>query len=219
MARPPQFDPDVAVQQALELFWDRGYAATSVSDLVAHLGIGRASLYGAFGSKHALYLRALRRYVATRQPDPVEMLSQPGPAVPAIQALIRHHVDACTGDDAQRGCLLVNAAAELTPSDEQVTRIVENAWYAVETALHSALVRARAQGEISADADVHALARFLLVFIQGLRVVGKATDDADRLREAADHALALIHGHSTGTDRGGAPESIGPAQSRVCPGS
>ncbi len=86
MARSKEFDPDVVLGRALELFWQRGYEATSMADLVEHLGIGRASIYATFGSKHDLYLKALERYVRTRDPDLVESLSQPGPALPAVRA-------------------------------------------------------------------------------------------------------------------------------------
>ncbi|CAM5304009.1 hypothetical protein SVIOM74S_00836 [Streptomyces violarus] len=89
MARTKEFDPDAALQSALELFWRRGYEATSMSDLVEHLGIGRASIYATFGSKHELYLKALDRYAETRDPSLLAELSQPGPALPAVRAVVR----------------------------------------------------------------------------------------------------------------------------------
>src|SRR3712207_8964185 len=72
----------------MELFWRRGYHATSLSDLTEHLGIGRASLYATFGPKHELYVRPLDRYRCTRTPSPVEVLGRPGPALPAIRTLL-----------------------------------------------------------------------------------------------------------------------------------
>lgn len=80
MSRSKEFDPDAALQQAMELFWEHGYEATSLAQLTDRLGIGRASLYATFGDKRELYLQALRRYLETRDPDPLELLSQPGPA-------------------------------------------------------------------------------------------------------------------------------------------
>ena len=62
MPRTKEFDPEVALERAMELFWRRGYATTSVADLVAHLGVARASLYSTFGTKHDLYVAALERY-------------------------------------------------------------------------------------------------------------------------------------------------------------
>ena len=82
MARHKEFDPDVALDRALELFWERGYEATSMADLVDHLGIGRASLYATFGSKHELYLKALDRYLLKEDPSPLEFLSARVPPCP-----------------------------------------------------------------------------------------------------------------------------------------
>lgn len=192
MARAKEFDPDTVLQRALELFWRRGYEATSMADLVEHLGIGRASLYATFGGKHDLYMKALERYVRTREPDPVELLSQPGPALPAVRALVELYTEDSIRDLERRGCMIVNAAAELLPGDEQVERFVEANWTGLETALTSALIRARAQGEIAADADPRALARFVLVFLQGLRLMAKVHSDPGRLRDAAAQALRLL---------------------------
>ncbi|MEU6430212.1 TetR/AcrR family transcriptional regulator [Microbispora sp. NPDC046973] len=192
MARTKEFDPDVVLARALDLFWRRGYEATSMADLVEHLGIGRASLYATFGGKHDLYVKALERYAQTRDPDVVELLSQPGPALPAVRTLIERYTEDSIRDRDRRGCMIVNAAAELLPDDEPVARLVETSWTGLETALTSALIRARAQGEISADADPRALARFVLVFLQGLRVMGKGRGDPARIRDAAAHALAML---------------------------
>ncbi|MFI8822628.1 TetR/AcrR family transcriptional regulator [Streptomyces sp. NPDC053431] len=193
MARTKEFDPDAALQAALELFWARGYEATTMSDLVAHLGIGRASLYATFGSKHELYLKALERYLETRDPRIMAELSAPGPALPAVRALVRRFAaEAGTDGLRQCGCLVTNSAAELAPHDAAVARRVELSWEQVETLLHSALSRARAQGELPADRDPRALARMLLVLLQGLRVVGKASSDPARVRDAAEQALALL---------------------------
>jgi len=192
MSRTKEFDPDAVLQRALELFWERGYEATSMADLVEHLGIARASIYATFGDKHTLYLRALDRYVRTRDPDPVEMLSQPGPVLPAIRALVEAYATESVCDERRRGCLVVNTAVELMSRDPQAARQVEANWDALETALTSALTRARAQGEIPRDKEPRALARFLLVVLQGMRVLGRAHPDPGRLRDAAAQALNIL---------------------------
>ncbi|MFF1549270.1 TetR/AcrR family transcriptional regulator [Streptomyces sp. NPDC058291] len=193
MARTKEFDPDAALQSALELFWRRGYKATSMADLVAHLGIGRASVYATFGTKHELYLKALDRYGETHQPLLLRELSQPGPALPAVRAVVRRFTAEAT-DERRRGygCLVTNTAAELAPHDPAAARRVELSWEHLETLLQSALVRAQAQGELPAGRDPSALARMLLVLLQGVRVVGKASPDPARLRDAAEQALTLL---------------------------
>ncbi|GAA4920780.1 TetR/AcrR family transcriptional regulator [Streptomyces coeruleoprunus] len=193
MARTKEFDPDAALQKALELFWRRGYEATSMADLVEHLGIGRASLYATFGNKHELYLKALDRYGAGQNPLLLDELSRPGPALPAVRAVVlRFAAEAAAGPGRLRGCLVTNAAAELAPHDRAVARRVELNWQHLETLLHAALARARTQGELPEGRDPRTLARMLLVLLQGVRVVGKASDDPALVRDAAEQALALL---------------------------
>lgn len=193
MARTKEFDPDAALQSALELFWRRGYEATSMADLVEELGIGRASLYATFGNKHDLYLKALERYAESQNPRLLTELSQPGPALPAVRSVVRRFGDEAASETGRlNGCFITNTAAELGPHDEAATRRVERSWEHLETLLHSALVRAQAQGELPEDRDPLALARMLLTLMQGLRVVGKASKDPARVRDATEQALTLL---------------------------
>ncbi|MFF4014177.1 TetR/AcrR family transcriptional regulator [Streptomyces sp. NPDC001843] len=193
MARTKEFDPDTALQSALELFWQRGYEATSMSDLVEHLGIGRASIYATFGNKHELYLKALERYQQGCDGPLLRELSQPGPALPAVRTVVRRFAAEAAAEERRlRGCFVTNTAAELAPHDPAAARRVEHGWDQLETLLRSALVRAQAQGELAADRDPLALSRMLLVLMQGLRVVGKASADPARVRDAAEQALTLL---------------------------
>jgi len=193
MARTKEFDPDAALQAALELFWERGYEATSMADLVEHLGVARASLYATYGNKHDLYLAALDRYREACDPVLLDELSQPGPALPAVRAVIERFArEAASEERRLRGCFLTNTAVELAPHDPRSARIVEHGWQQMESNLTSALTRARAQGELDADRDPRAIARFLLVLMQGIRVIGKAGPDSGRLRDATTQALSLI---------------------------
>lgn len=192
MARTKEFDPDAALQAALELFWERGYEATSMAALVERLGVARAGIYATFGSKHELYLRTLRRYGELCDPLLLTELSQPGPALPAVRALVTRFAEESAGDELRRGCFMTNTAVERAPHDRDAARRVEASWDVLETALTSALLRARAQGELPAERDPRALARMLLVLLQGMRVVGKAGGDQERARDAARQVLALI---------------------------
>lgn len=192
MARTKEFDPDQALQAALELFWRRGYEATSMADLVDELGIARASIYGTFGGKRELYLRALERYGEQNAPVLTAELSRPGPVLPAVRAVVRRYAAESAEDGLQRGCFVANTAVELAPHDRVVAHRVEESWGGLETLLTSALVRAEAQGELPAGRDPRALARMLLVLLQGMRVVGKTGEGAARLRDAAEQALALL---------------------------
>jgi TetR/AcrR family transcriptional repressor of nem operon len=192
MARTKEFDPDAALQSALELFWSRGYEATSMTDLVEHLGIGRASIYATFGNKHDLYLKALDRYEGMRDPVLLGELSQPGPALSAVRAVVRRFAAEASSPQRLTGCFVTNTAAELGPHDADAAVRVGLSWQRVETLLHSALLRAQAQGELPDNRDPGALAHMLLVLMQGMRVVGKVSPDPARVRDAAEQALTLL---------------------------
>jgi TetR/AcrR family transcriptional repressor of nem operon len=88
VARTKEFDPDAAVSAAMELFWLKGYEATSIQDLVDHLGIGRQSLYATFGSKHELYLKALDRYRDSQASALIDTLATAEPVLPAVRDLL-----------------------------------------------------------------------------------------------------------------------------------
>ena len=192
MMRSKEFDPDVALDRAMDLFWTQGYEATGVADLVEHLGVARASLYATFGSKAALYRLALDRYCDQVAGPVIDALDEPGPVLPRIRAMLEHLAAAAEIDADRRGCLVVNAAMERVPADGPVTaRIVGHLDKDVDV-LSRALQRARDQGEIGADADPVALARFLVTTIQGLRVVGKATARSDVLDDVVAVALGAL---------------------------
>ncbi|WP_171168069.1 TetR/AcrR family transcriptional regulator [Streptomyces sp. I05A-00742] len=193
MGRNKEFDPDAALRSALELFWRKGYEATSMQDLVDHLGVNRGSLYATFGSKHALYLRALDRYCELKGEVSLGLLSRPGAALPAVRELVLLYAAESLDDPDRKGCLVTNTAVEVLPEDEQAERRVASALDELETAIAGALLRARAQGELRPDADPRALARFLVTFLQGLRVIGKTADGRRRLEDAVEQALGLLH--------------------------
>lgn len=192
MSRVKEFDVGEACEAALALFRRQGYEATSVSDLVTHLGVAKASLYATFGTKHDLYVAALKRYAEQTDARVVAELSKPGSGVAAVKRLLDGYVADILGEAGPIGCFVVNAAIELLPHDPAVARVVERSWDTLEVALTMALERAKAQDELSADSDPATLARFLLTMLQGLRVLGKGSDAADRLHAAVSQALRLI---------------------------
>lgn len=191
MARTKEFDPDSALRAALDLFWRQGFEATSMQDLVDHLGIGRASIYATFGNKHDLYLRALDRYCEDVSGSAMYELSKSGPAVPAVRRLVESFAEQALVDPDRKGCFVTNTAVECLPRDEQAAQRVDIGLNSLEAAIAGALTRARAQGELSAEKDPQALARFLVTVLQGIRVIAKRPD-RQRLRDTVEHALSLL---------------------------
>lgn len=188
--RPRTFGDEQVVDGAKDVFWRRGYAATSLRELKDSLGVLPGSLYAAFGDKHALFLRALERYAGdTRQA--AASISPDGPVLPLLREMLSGVLDAaCTAPG--RGCMLGNTAAELLPGDEDAGRVVRGAFAALEGAIERALAAGQRTGEIRTDIDCGAHARHLVVLMQGLHVVARAEGDPHRLDDAVHGALSLL---------------------------
>lgn len=188
MARPREFDVDMALNRAMDAFWAKGYEATSLDELCATTGLGRSSFYAAFGSKRRLYFEVLERYERMAVGRLAAALAGPLPIREAIAAFLSKMIDDIVTGRGRRGCLIGNCAAELARRDRSAAGKVRHSLELLERTFRAALARARERGEIASGSDVDALARFLTSGIQGLRLVGKAKPD----RAALESIVAVM---------------------------
>ena len=195
MARPRKFDEDAVVGAARDQFWDGGYAATSVDDLTAATGLGKGSLYGAFGDKHALFLRALDDYCVDATGRVVAQLRRPG--VSAYDRLA-DHVRAVAADIAadtgRRGCMMAKSAAELGANDADVGRVINASFTKWQGALADCIAEAQRDGTVSAATDPEALATMLLGMIRGFEALRMGGVEPARIVAAAEQALTFVAG-------------------------
>ncbi|WP_030241686.1 TetR/AcrR family transcriptional regulator [Streptomyces sp. NRRL S-350] len=192
MGRPKEFDPDVAVERAMGVFWRKGYAATTPQDLVDEIGIGKGSLYNAFGSKRALFERALMRYRDSQAAWLEELLDHPGSAKDRLRGALEALVELDLGDPDRRGCMAVNTAAELATSDAGATDAVRKMFARTESALRATVEEGQRTGEIAGGHDAAALAAWLLATVIGMRVLAKTAEDATQLRRVVDAAIGSL---------------------------
>lgn len=193
MARPRTFDEAAVVRAARSRFWVRGYAGTSVEDLSSATGLGKGSLYSAFGDKHALFVRALDEYCASALTRVTAQLQQTG--VPAFERLAGHVRAMAAGaaaDTDRRGCLMAKTAAELGGSDPDVDRIISGTLRRWRGELVDCVIEAQADGAITKDVDPQALATVLLAQVRGFEALYRAGVAQDQLVAAADQVLALF---------------------------
>ena len=171
--RPRAFDPEAAVERAMTAFWSRGYHGTSLPDLLRATKLSRGSLYAAFGDKHALFLRALDRYISDALARVDQELDARTSALSGLRTFLAGYVDRASGDSGRRGCLFVATTMELATHDPDVAERVRAFFQALEGRLASALSRAKDAGEIANGIDPSDAARLLVCVVEGLRVVGK----------------------------------------------
>jgi TetR/AcrR family transcriptional repressor of nem operon len=192
--RPRAFDTQQALARARDLFWSRGYAATSVQDLVDELGVQRGSLYAAFGDKHDLYLKAVALY-AEENREHLETLLDDGPVLPALRRMLLEP-SALTGAPdnprGRRGCLVGNTTAELVPGDDDARAMAAAAYDGFVKVVTAALARAQATGEVTTNATPEAQAQLLLLLFQGSALVSRAQPDRERLAAGIDAALGAL---------------------------
>ena len=191
MARPRSFDEDVVSDVARDVFWDHGYAATSFEDLTAATGLNRSSLYGTFGDKNGLFLRALDRYVE-RVLAGVErdLAGEDAGAWDRVRAHVTGQVAASSASD--RGCLLAKATAELAHADPVVAERAKAAYVAYAGHLAEAVAAARRAGELPRSVDADVAAALLLTTLRGIEALGRARVGGEVLRRAGDGVLSAV---------------------------
>jgi len=196
MARPKEFDPERALAKAMNLFWQLGYENTSLEALMKEMGIARQSLYDTFGDKRALYLKAIAHYRDQTNSQMQKMLNE----IPSVRdgfARLLFGLAAETREQHERGCLLLNANLQRDPKDPVVRDFLRDNQARVETIFFQALARAQKQGELSPKDDPTALARFLVVTIQGMRAMARLKSDRKALEQVARVALAVFKASNT----------------------
>ena len=188
MTRTKDFDPDIVLDKAADLFRRQGYEATSIRNIEVHTGIGRGSLYSTFGSKHDLFISVLERHASETISYMVKRVEDAESPLEGICALFEEIVCAASSREGRCGCLLTNTAAELAAHDSTVAGTLARSFARLEDAFYQALRAAQASGELSKHKDPLALARFLVSSVQGLRVVSKV----DRSRNALEDVKSSI---------------------------
>jgi TetR/AcrR family transcriptional repressor of nem operon len=191
VGRPKAFDHDQALSAAMQVFWVKGYEATSLDDLLDAMKIGRQSLYDTFGDKRALFMAALERYRALSDAYLRSCLDGAPTVKAAFQRLFMQVVDEPEAHQ-RRGCLLVNSAVELAPHDPATAQVVGDHQRATERLFRRGLEVAQKRGELAAERDVRALARYLVSALQGLRVTAKAAPNKAALRDVVNVTLDAL---------------------------
>lgn len=192
MGRPKEFDPDVAVDQAMDVFWSRGYGATSPQQLAERLQIAKGSMYHAFGGKRQLYDRALRRYLDMRVASVGAMLDSSAPATEILRRVLLYLVETDFERPDRRGCFATNSAVEFGRLDDDVKDRVLDFFGRTEEALRALVERGQREGDIRPELHAADSASMLLSTATGLHVLARVDPGPERLLRAVDATLAAL---------------------------
>lgn len=193
MPRTREFDPDEALQAAMEVFWEKGWSATSVEDLVEATGVNRYGLYDVYESKRGLFLAALRRYRETVIAEAIAEVEQPGAGLAAIRTVVERIARrARTARFRKLGCFLCNTAEEVAPFDEDAAREVSAFQRRLTRAFTAAVATARADGDLPEDADPDTLGRYLAGLIQGASFLVRSPAPAKAVEDYVRVGLGVL---------------------------
>ena len=187
MARPRGFDELEVLENLMKVFWDKGYEATSMQDLVKASGLLKGSLYGAFGDKQTIYLMALKHYNRTRMHAQIEILNGVGSVRQKISRLFDNVIEATKRGVFAGGCLLCNASLEKAVTDNLVKNEIKTTIRRLKVAIVDAVKKEGVNEDQAAS-----LAAFIISAYFGTRVLAKAGAPAAMIGETRDHCLQLL---------------------------
>ena len=188
MGRPREFDLDKALATAEELFWRKGYDATSLSDLTNAMGIVAPSFYFAFKSKERLFQEVLERYRSERMDYVPDALNEPT-AYAVAERLLYAMADALTDPSCPPGCLAINNSMPVAGTSDPVRLKLAEVRRDLQLALTSRFMRAIEDGDLCAHADPDTLARLILTVAWGMGI--EAQTGATRAQLRSTVAMAL----------------------------
>lgn len=189
MARKSNFDRDEKLVQAMELFWQKGYANTAISDLIDSLQINRFSLYNSFGDKQNLYYEALEKYLSSVSIPTLSSLENQDASLEELEQFLMQFAQMQRLNN--RGCFMQNALVEHAGTDDNVLQKGHFLFDHLIEIILRAISNAQRQSKLRTSHDPRALAQLVLTQMQGMRVLGKAKRNDD-LEMALTTLLMLI---------------------------
>lgn len=192
MARAKSFNKEDVVERAMNLFWRQGYHATSMQDIVKHVGLNRSSLYESFEGKKDLFDQSLDNYCRINRDGVKTLLENESRVKNGIRNLLRSSV-ACTLEDEERkGCFVVNSTTELVPGDEELIKALARNRVLFEKVFEGFLKKGIESGEIPPDKDIKTLSGVVYTLFSGLNVIAKLEKTPRKLFSQIDMVLELL---------------------------
>jgi TetR/AcrR family transcriptional repressor of nem operon len=192
MPRVKTFDEQQILEKAMELFWEKGYAATSIQDLVNHLGINRASLYDTYGGKRELFKKSFSLYRDSNTDRVRKFLEAQADVKEGFKKLLNASIEQNLKDNARKGCFVVNITAELIPGDEEMQLALSENKKSFEKIFYDYLKKGEAENQFPPGKDLKSIASLIFTIYSGLNVVSKLDSTRAGLSRSVSTALSLL---------------------------
>ena len=192
MAGVKQFNQEEVLNKAMQVFWRQGYEGTSIQDLTKATGLGRGSLYGAFGDKEGLFLAVLDHYADQIQAQIAQSLKNDDPRE-GITNLFQAIVERMVEGNCPPGCLNTNTVLESPAGSERIQRKIAERLGKMESDIYELLLKAQTERSLPLGTDIRALSRFFLAVTQGMTVLNKAFADPSVVKDVAKVAISFWH--------------------------
>ncbi len=192
MPRVKLFNENKVLIKAMNLFWKQGYSATSVQDLVSHLGINRASLYDTFGDKEHLFKKSFELYRKSSI-EGLTVFFQSRPNIrDGFSELFNIAIDEAILDKDRKGCFVVNITTELIPNDESLLKVLENNKRDIENLFYEYLKKGEEKGQLKTSKDLKSISSLFYTIYSGIKVVSKIEPNKKELTNSVNLALSLL---------------------------
>lgn len=192
MPRTKLYNENEVLEKAMDLFWQKGYHATSVQDLVSHLGIHRGSLYSEFGDKKQLFSKSLAHYRKINTQNLRKFLDAQPSVKQGFRNLLEIAIQENLEDECKKGCFMVNATTELAASDPEIKKLLKGNHLTITSLFTDFIEKGKSNGEIEPERDSRSIANLIFTFYSGIKVIGKIHNDKSTLMKAVDTALNVL---------------------------
>lgn len=192
MPRVKLFDENEVLTKAMNLFWKQGYSATSIQDLVIHLGINRASIYDTFGDKEKLFKKSFELYRRTNIEGLTQFFQSQKDVKSGFYELFDNAIQKAISDEDNKGCFVVNTTTELTPNDESLYEVLETNKQDFINIFFEYLKKGKESGQLKTTQDLKSLAILLYILFNGIRVVSKVRPNKTELTDSVHLAMTLL---------------------------